>query len=137
MLPTAKSAQNDAESLNINQKDNDDLGRLFHSSLSRAYGDDDDLLNIAHQPDYSYLEDLNEDGPHSPPETPTAANSVSSTCANCEVLKKEIEFLKRNQVPGTYYTVTYYITTFVSSLAVYSCSGFSVSTFFKFTQQVE
>ena len=103
-----KMAQNGsrAESLNNRQKENEDFGGLFRSSLSLAYGDDDDTGNIPDQSKYSFLEDLNESGPQSSPESPTAASNTSSTCANCEQLKRQIEFLKRNQMP---FTVTYQI----------------------------
>ena len=90
-----------AESLNNRQQENEDFGGLFRSSLSLAYGDDDDTGNIP-QPEYSFLEDLNESGPQSPPESPMAASNSSSTCANCEQLKRQIDILKRNQMPGTH-----------------------------------
>ena len=51
----------------------------------------------------SFLEDLKESGPPSSPESSmAAASNTSSTCANCENLKRQIEFLKRNQMPGTH-----------------------------------
>ena len=90
-----------AESLNNRQQENEDFGGLFRSSLSLAYGDDDDTGNIP-QPEYSFLEDLNESGPHSSPESPMAASNSSSTCATCEQLKTQIDVLKRNQMPGTH-----------------------------------
>ena len=90
-----------AESLNNRQQENEDFGGLFRSSLSLAYGDDDDTGNIP-QPEYSFLEDLNESGPQSPPESPMAASNSSSICANCEQLKRQIDILKRNQMPGTH-----------------------------------
>ena len=98
-----KMAQNGslAESLSNRQQENEAFGGLFRSSLSLTYGDDDDTENIP-QPEYSFLEDLNESGPHSSPESPMTASNSSSTCATCEQLKSQIDVLKRNQMPGTH-----------------------------------
>lgn len=92
-----------ADSINNWQQENEDFGGLFRSSLSLAYGDDDDddTGNIP-QTEYSFLEDLNESGTQSSPESPMAASNSSSTCANCEQLKRQIDVLKRNQIPGTH-----------------------------------
>ena len=91
-----------AESLNNRQQENEDFGGLFRSSLSLAYGDHDNDTGNIPQPEYSFLEDLNESGPESSPESPMAASNSSSTCANCEHLKRQIDVLKRNQMPGTH-----------------------------------
>ena len=104
-----------AESLSNWQQENEDFGGLFRSSISLAYGDEDDTGNIP-QPEYSFLEDLNESGPQSSPESPMAASNSSSTCANCEQLKRQIDVLKRNQMPGT---VTCQITCW--AMGLYSC----------------
>jgi len=88
-----------AESLNNRQQENEDFGGHFCSSLSLAYGDDDDTGNTP-QPDYSLLE--SESGLQSSPESPMAASNSSSTCTNCEQLKRQIDVLKRNQMPGTH-----------------------------------
>lgn len=77
------------------QQERGDFGGLFTSSLRLAYGDEP--IN------YSYLDDLHSEGEPRP-----LAAAESSACANCEVLKKEIEFLKQNQMPGTNFTLTSY-----------------------------
>ena len=86
-----------AESLNNRQQENEDFGGLFRSSLSLAYGDHDHDTGNIPQPEYSFLEDLNESGPESSPESPMAASNSSSTCEHLQ-----IDVLKRNQMPGTH-----------------------------------
>jgi len=71
--------------------DNKNVGILEDfSSLHYAFAYGDEPIN------YSYLDDLHSEGEPRP-----LAAAESSACANCEVLKKEIEFLKQNQMPGT------------------------------------
>ena len=77
------------------QQERGDFGGLFTTSLRLAYGDE--------PISYSYLDDLHSEGEPRP-----LAAAESSACANCEVLKKEIEFLKQNQMPGTNFTLTLY-----------------------------
>lgn len=77
------------------QQECGDFGGLFTTSLRLAYGDE--------PVNYSYLDDLHSEGEPRP-----LAAAESSACANCEVLMKEIEFLKQNQMPGTNFTLTLY-----------------------------
>ena len=69
------------------QQEPDDFGGLFRSSLSLAFGEEAE--------NYSYLNDLHADEPR---------EAKTNACANCEVLKREIEALKQNHIPGTSFT---------------------------------
>lgn len=66
------------------QTESGDLGGLFRASMSLANGDIDEDDSFFYDPDQ-------------PP--PLATNTLSE-CPNCEKMKKEIESLKRNQMPG-------------------------------------
>ena len=76
MKPTATTA--------VYQPPSEDFGGLIRSSMSLANGDVDDDI---------YMDYLDESPPLVTPSTPK--------CDNCEMLKKEIECLKANQMPGT------------------------------------
>lgn len=68
----------------VNNPGREDFGGIFRSSLD---------LTIANGDDGIFIEDFNG--------SPIAASDTAPKCANCESLKQEIEFLKRNQMPGT------------------------------------
>ena len=79
------------EPMRHRQQEREDFGGIFRSSLSLALGEQAE--------NYSYLDDLHADEPR---------EDETNACANCEVLKREIEALKQNQIPGTSFTYTLY-----------------------------
>ena len=62
----------------------EDFGGLIRSSMSLANGDVDDNI---------YMDCLDE--------SPPLVTSNTPRCDNCEMLKKEIQYLKTKQMPGT------------------------------------
>ena len=84
-------ATSSMEPIRHRQQEREDFGGIFRSSLSLALGEEAE--------NYSYLDDLHADEPR---------EDETNACANCEVLKREIEALKQNQIPGTSFTYTLY-----------------------------
>ena len=84
-------ATSSMEPIRHRQQEREDFGGIFRSSLSLALGEETE--------NYSYLDDLHADEPR---------EDETNACANCEVLKREIEPLKQNQIPGTSFTNTLY-----------------------------
>ena len=68
----------------VNNPRKEDFGGIFRSSLD---------LTIANGDDDIFIDDFYR--------SPIAASNTEPKCPNCESLKLEIEFLKRNQMPGT------------------------------------
>ena len=68
----------------VDNPHSEDFGGIFRSSMTLTNGDDD-----------VFIDDLNR--------SPLAESKTAPACANCESLKLEIEFLKRNQMPDTSY----------------------------------
>lgn len=83
MKPTAREDQNSKPTA-VYQPPGEDFGGLIRSSMSLANGDVDDDICM------DYLD-----------ESPPLVTSNMPRCDNCEMLKKEIEFLKASQMPGT------------------------------------
>lgn len=83
MKPTASEQQN-SKLTAVYQSPSEDFGGLIRSSMSLANGDVDDDI---------YMDYLDE--------SPPLVTSNTPKCDNCEMLKKEIESLKANQMPGT------------------------------------
>lgn len=83
MKPTASEEQNSKPTA-VYQAPSEDFGGLIRSSMSLANGDVDDDI---------YMDYLDE--------SPPLVTSNTPRCDNCEMLKKEIECLKTNQMPGT------------------------------------
>ena len=84
-------ATSSMEPIRHRQQEREDFGGIFRSSLSLALGEEAE--------NYSYLDDLHAEEPR---------EDETNACANCEVLKREIEALKQNQIPGTSFTYTLY-----------------------------
>lgn len=70
------------------QEEGEDFGELFRSSMGLAYG------VIDYDDNYDYMD-------AHPEEPPPPAMTSTTECTNCEMLKKEIESLKENQMPRT------------------------------------
>ena len=83
MKPTAREDQNSKPTA-VYQPPSEDFGGLIRSSMSLTNGDVDDDI---------YMDYLDE--------SPPLVTSSTPKCDNCEMLKKEIECLKANQMPGT------------------------------------
>lgn len=95
-------ATSSMEPIRHRQQEREDFGGIFRSSLSLALGEEAE--------NYSYLDDLHADEPR---------EDETNACTNCEVLKREIEALKQNQIPGTSFTYTLY---YSKMRASYGCN---------------
>ena len=83
MRSTASEDQNSKPTA-VYQPPSEDFGGLIRSSMSLANGDADDDI---------FMDCLDE--------SPPLVTSSTPRCDNCEMLKKEIQYLKTNQMPGT------------------------------------
>ena len=83
-MKSSASEDQNSKPTPVHQPPSEDFGGLIRSSMSLANGDVDDDI---------YMDCLDE--------SPALVTSNTPRCDNCEMLKKEIQYLKTNQMPGT------------------------------------